>query len=66
MTKAGNPIHDYPGFYDVGYPLICPKCGSEMAVLTIITNPEEVHKILNHLRKNKSPPFDNKSHPEVS
>ena len=47
-------------------PLICPKCGSEMAVLAIITNPEEVHKILNHLRKNKSPPFDNKSHPEAS
>jgi hypothetical protein len=47
-------------------PLICPKCGSEMAVLAIITNPEEVHKILNHLRKNKSPPFDNKTQPEVS
>jgi hypothetical protein len=26
-------------------PLIYPKCGSEMAVLAIITNPEEVHKI---------------------
>jgi len=47
-------------------PLICPKCGSEMVVLAIITNPEEVLKILNHLRKNKSPPFDNKSHPEAS
>ena len=43
-------------------PLICTKCGSEIVVLAIITNPEEVHKILNHLRKNKSPPFDNKSH----
>jgi hypothetical protein len=41
-------------------PLICPECGSEMAVLAIITNPEAVHKILNHLRKNKSPPFDKK------
>ncbi len=47
-------------------PLICPKCGSEMAVLAIITNPEEVRKILNHLRKNKSPPFDNKTQPEAS
>ena len=47
-------------------PLICPKCGSEMVVLAIITNPEEVHKILNHPRKNKSPPFDNKTQPEAS
>ena len=47
-------------------PLICTKCGSEMAVLVIITNPEEVHKILNHLRKNKSPTFDNKTQPETS
>ncbi|GAJ22053.1 unnamed protein product [marine sediment metagenome] len=47
-------------------PLICSKCGFEMAVLAIITNPEEVHKILNHLRKNKSPPFDIKTQPEVS
>ncbi len=46
--------------------LICPKCGFEMAVLAIITNPEEIQKILTHLRKNKSPPFDNKSHLEAS
>jgi hypothetical protein len=45
---------------------VCPKCGSEMVVLAITTNPEEVHKILNHLRKNKSPPFDNKTEPEAS
>ncbi len=47
-------------------PLICPKCGSEMAVLAIITNPEEIQKILTHLRNNKSPPFDNKTQPEAS
>ncbi len=47
-------------------PFICPKCGSEMVVLAIITNPEEIQKILNHLRKNKSPPFDNKTQPEAS
>ncbi|KKL05022.1 hypothetical protein LCGC14_2610220, partial [marine sediment metagenome] len=47
-------------------PLICTKCGSEMAVLAIITNPEEVQKILNHLMKNKSPPFDKKTQLETS
>ncbi len=47
-------------------PLICTKCGSEMVVLAIITNLEEVQKILNHLRKNKSPPFDNKTQLETS
>ena len=49
-----------------GGPPHFPKCGSEMAVPAIITNPEEVHKILTHLRKNKSPPFDNKTQPEAS
>ena len=29
-------------------------------------NPEEIQKILNHLRKNKFPPFDNKTQPEAS
>jgi hypothetical protein len=37
-----------------------------MVVLAIITNPEEIQKILTHLRKNRSPPFDNKSHLEAS
>jgi len=45
---------------------VCPKCGSEMIVLAIITNHEEVNKIFNHLRKNKSPPFDNKQLPDAS
>jgi hypothetical protein len=37
-----------------------------MLVLAIITNPEEIQKILNQLRKNKFPPFDNKTQPEAS
>jgi len=32
-------------------PMICPKCGSEMRVMAIITDPLEVNKILNHLLK---------------
>ncbi len=63
--KSKQDLGQIDSSYEVD-PLICLKCGSEMVVLAIITNPEEVHKILNHLRKNKSPPFDNKTHPEAS
>ena len=38
-------------------PLVCPKCGSEMKILAIITDYYEINKILKHLVKiNKSPP----------
>ena len=37
-------------------PMICPKCGSEMRVMAIITDPLEVKKILNHLLKIGRPP----------
>jgi len=39
-------------------PLICPKCGSEMKVIAIITNLQEVDKILECLKRNNAPPFD--------
>jgi len=39
-------------------PLICPKCGSEMKVIAIITDFQEVDKILNRLKRNHAPPFD--------
>jgi len=38
-------------------PLRCRKCGSEMRVLAVITDPDEVRKILKHLIKiGRSPP----------
>jgi C4-type Zn-finger protein len=30
-------------------PLICPRCGSEMKLVALITNTPEVAKILRHL-----------------
>jgi hypothetical protein len=43
--------------YDVD-PLVCPKCGSEMKILAIIFDPEEIKKILTHLVKiGRSPPY---------
>ena len=41
-------------------PLECPRCGSPMWILAVITEPEEVRKILRHLVKiGRSPPgFD--------
>ena len=41
-------------------PLECPRCGSPMRILAVITEPEEVRKILRHLVKiGRSPPgFD--------
>jgi hypothetical protein len=41
-------------------PLVCPKCGSEMKVIAVIQEPEEIRRILAHLFKiGRSPPgFD--------
>jgi hypothetical protein len=39
-------------------PLICEKCGHEMRVFAIITDPYEVNKILECLKRNNAPPFD--------
>ena len=51
-----------PGFaqvYEVD-PMTCSRCGSSMRILAVITEPEEVRKILRHLVKiGRSPPgFD--------
>ena len=38
-------------------PLVCKKCQSPMKILDVITDPEEVKKLLRHLVKTaKSPP----------
>jgi hypothetical protein len=41
-------------------PLICPLCGSDMAIIAVIMDPFETIKILQHLAKTgRSPPnFD--------
>ena len=41
-------------------PFVCPKCGAEMKVITIIEDPDELKRILQHLIKiGRSPPgFD--------
>jgi len=38
--------------------LVYPKCGSEMKVIAVITDPFEVNKILEYLKRNNAPPFD--------
>jgi hypothetical protein len=38
-------------------PLVCPRCSAPMRILAVITEPEEVRKILHHLVKiGRSPP----------
>ncbi len=45
-----------PKIYEVD-PLVCKKCQSPMKILAVITDTEEVKKILRHLVKTgKSPP----------
>ena len=36
--------------------MVCSRCGSPMRILAIITDPEEVNKILRHLVKTGKPP----------
>ena len=50
--------------------MVCPKCGSEISkmplvpevpvvkVIAVITDPFEVNKILECLKRNNTPPFD--------
>ena len=38
-------------------PLVCPHCSSKMRILAVITNPNEVNKILRHLIKIGRPPL---------
>jgi len=37
-------------------PLMCPKCGSEMKVIAVIKEPEDIKRILRHLIKIGRPP----------
>ena len=43
--------------YEVDPPA-CSKCGHEMKVIAIIIDPHEVSKILECLKRNYAPPFD--------
>ena len=45
--------------YDMD-PLVCPRCGNDMKILSIIMEPAEVNKVLRHLVKiGRAPPnFD--------
>jgi hypothetical protein len=38
-------------------PLLCPRCGSEMKLIALITDPPELRRILRHLLKiGRAPP----------
>ncbi len=39
-------------------PLICPKCSLKMRIVAVITDPYEVNKVLECLKRNHAPPFD--------
>ena len=39
-------------------PLICPKCSLKMRIVAVITDPYEVNKILECLKRNNAPTFD--------
>ena len=42
---------------DSGSPLVCPRCGSQMKLIAVITKPAEVGNILRHLLKTgRAPP----------
>ena len=36
-------------------PLLCPRCGSEMRIVSFITDPAVVKRIVDHLRKRDRP-----------
>ncbi len=47
-------------------PLVCPKCGVEMRIVSVITDPQVVDRILGHLAENGGhDPFDARAPPET-
>ena len=36
-------------------PLVCPRCGSEMRIVSFLTDPAVVKRIVDHLRKRDRP-----------
>ena len=46
-------------------PLLCPRCGAEMAVISVITEPELIDQILRHLdNRGGDDPFEPRGPPE--
>jgi hypothetical protein len=37
-------------------PLVCTRCGAEMKIISFITEPEQIHRILSHVGINPDPP----------
>ena len=43
-------------------PLICEKCGSEMSIVAFVMEPEQIEKIMHHLKKQgRAPPVNSES-----
>ncbi len=60
QRSAGPHGHGYAPrpiakVYEVD-PMVCDRCGSPMRILAIITDPQEVKKILHHLARAGKPP----------
>jgi hypothetical protein len=59
MSPVASPSDEarlIDGVYEVD-PLCCPRCGSEMKPIAVITDPPEVRKILRYLVKiGRAPP----------
>ncbi len=46
-------------------PLLCPKCGVEMRIVAVITDPQVIDRILGHLaERGGDDPFDARAPPE--
>lgn len=39
-------------------PMMCPKCGNEMKIVAVITEPASIMNILDHLRSKSLPPYN--------
>jgi len=44
-------------YYEVD-PLVCPKCGHAMKVISVVTDPSEANKIMECLKRNNALLFD--------
>ena len=56
-NKTGKKAKLLLKVYEVD-PMVCPKCNHPLKVIAVITDPHEVGKILECLKRNHAPPFD--------
>ena len=56
MVDAASPSYLFKLILGEAFPLACPNCGGDIRLMSFITQPETIRKILTHLGEPLVPP----------